>query len=165
MKTGIAILVSSAIFLVAASQVGAARPPREILGVSIGMPFDQAGERLEKSGTLTGGTVGPMGGKQVWNLEDRRYSHVVVRFNKDQRVEWITAFARKDGPAIRYRDIGDLKRARLQGQYFYSWNQPASGDRPAAVVRATGTDPERLASLSLYRLGNAFRERHASDSK
>jgi hypothetical protein len=166
MKTRTVSIISSLLFLLAAASAHAARPPREILGVSVGMPYEQSQEKLEKSGRLAGGPLGPLGGKQVWVLEDRRYSTLVVRYNKDQRVEWITAFARVEGPPIRYRDIGNLEKARLQGQYFYSWNQPAAGNRPATVVRAAGTDPERLTSLSLYKLGSAFKEvRSSSDTK
>jgi hypothetical protein len=165
MNTRTASLVSSLLLVLAISPALAARPPREILGVYVGMPYEESRERLAREGEFTGGPLGPSGGKHVWKLEDERFSHVVVRYNRDHQVEWITAFAREDGSAVRYRDIGDLKKAWLQGNYFYTWNQPASGDRPASLVRASGTDPERLASLSLYRLGSAFKEVGTSAGK
>jgi hypothetical protein len=158
MKIRTSSFLCTVLLVLAVTPAIAARLPGDLLGVSIGMSYDDSRERLEKVGQLAGGPLGASGGKQIWKLDDRRYSHVVVRYNSEHRVEWITAFAKVEGAAVRYRDIGDLKKARLQGRYFYTWNQPASKKRPASLVRACGTDPERLASLSLYRLGSAFRE-------
>jgi hypothetical protein len=134
-----------------ASPVWSGAVPGDLLGVRIGMTFEESARELEKSGELTRQRGGAAGTKQFWTLTHPRYAHAAVRFNRERRVEWITLFARPDGPPVRYSDIADLDQARIQGKYFYSWIELAKGGRPARAVRASGDDPERLHSVSLYR--------------
>lgn len=145
--------------LVSAAGAEARSLPGDLLGVAIGDSYENSREKLSDVGRATkSAEPGHYGSKEIWELDDPRYSNIVVRYNGERRVEWATVFVRKDGKAVRYRDIGNLKEARAQGQYFYSWSQPASGNRPAFVLRAAGTDPERLATLSIYRSGSADAE-------
>jgi len=148
---------SALLILLAAFPALAGGPPRDILGVSVGMPYEEAQARLSKNGEQTSGTLGAGGGKIAWRLNDKRYSHAVVRYNKSHTVEWMTVFAAESGKAVSYKDIGNLDQARLQGHYFYSWNC-VRRDGTSYVVRAAGTDSEKLQSLSMYRLGSAFKE-------
>ena len=127
-------------------------PPHEILGVSIGMSSDDAMKHLFDVGKPTKDESGPHGAKQIWQLDHPRFSYLIVSYDGDQKVAWLTAFVKKTGKPMRYRDVGNLKDARLQGKYFYFWNVKEDGEE--FVVRAAGTDSEKLETLSLFAPGS-----------
>jgi hypothetical protein len=128
-------------------------PPREILGVSIGMSFDDAQKHLANAGKPTKDESGPQGAKQIWQLDHPRFSYLIVSYDDEQKVAWLTAFAKKTGKPMRYRDVGNLQEARVQGRYFYFWTvKDKDGD--GYIVRAAGTDSERLETLSLFAPGS-----------
>lgn len=139
------------LFILIAAPAWSGTVPRDLLGVRIGMTYEESARQLERFGELTREKGGAGGAKQFWELTHPRYAHAAVRFNQERRVQWITLFARPDGPPVRYSDIADPDQARIQGKYFYSWIEPAKGDNPARGVRASGPDPERLSTVSLYR--------------
>ncbi len=127
----------------------------ELLGIRIGMTRDEVSERLKKLGTLAKDEGGPLGAKQFWELKkDPSYGWIALRYDDELRVQWMTAFARLDAKRhpVRYKDIGDPKQARLSGAYFYTWVLRGEGGADAHAVTARGTDPEVLASISVYRM-------------
>jgi hypothetical protein len=142
--------------LAAAPAAGARVPTDEVLRVRLGMPKQEALERLGKVGRKTSDRAGPSGSKQQWALSDRRYANLMIAFDPQERVHWISLFARKDGRVVRFRDLGDLARAQRRGNYIYFWSVPARGGRGAYQVIARSVDPDRVESLSLVRLSSVI---------
>jgi len=89
--------------------VAAARPRPEIMGISLDMKHDDAVARLKSIGSLEK----EQGKRQeVWALKDARISHLLVGYDSENRVRYVTAIARTDGPRIRYQEVADLKAAQ-----------------------------------------------------
>ena len=147
------LVVSRVLFVLFAASPALAKPPADnLLGVRLGMAKEDVAHRLKKIGRLETNKEGVRGAKQFWELDDRHYGWLAVRFNEEMRVVWISAFARqdKDRRSVRYRDIGELDEARHHGQYLYTWVVKKKGDPGSYAVTARGTDPEVLSSVSLY---------------
>jgi hypothetical protein len=153
LKPQVCGLVTLAVLLLLIPDFALAKSPADnLLGIRLDMPIDDVAKRLEKIGRLDTNKEGPGGAKQFWELRDRRYSWLAVRFNDEKKVVWVTVFARqeKDGRTVRYRDIGKLDEARHHGQYLYTWTVKKKGKPGSYAVTARGTDPALLSSLSLY---------------
>ena len=125
----------------------AGKIPTDLLGIRVGMEDRDARRRLEKMGTPVTSAEAP---KQTWNLRDKRYSSVTIRYDANWRVLWMTAFAREGGKRVRYGDIGDLNRAHRGGSYVYTWTLPVSKDGEPSAITARGPDPNYLSSISIY---------------
>ena len=128
-------------------------PAAEILGLYLGMPLEdveqrlrEIGERVEQKG-ISGDEHSDL--KQLWKLRDARFDNALVRFSAERRLKWISAYAREGGPSQLYSDVGDTTLARRAGRYIYSWSLEARQGRPAAMLTARGTSPERFSSVSL----------------
>ena len=132
-------------------------PSGEILGLRLGMSREAAIERLERIGRPQG-TEDEEGGKQSWALKDRRYRYVVVGFDAD-RLAWFSLFARPGGRPVLMRELGDLARAKRQGNYIYVWSVPSRGGRAGYEVIARSLDPDTLQSLSVAPLPGGDRAR------
>jgi hypothetical protein len=145
------------------ASVEAKNPSDEVLGIRVGMPMQESARRLEKLGLLAPGESADSK-KQYWRLKDSRFANLVVRFDKESRVQWVTAFARQGGRPVRFTDVGDLKRARQAGKYIYLWEIEPRGDRQGYQVIARGLDPNILNSVSLTGLGSAKRIERTSSS-
>ena len=130
----------------------AKRPVDRVLGLQLGMPKEAAVERLRKFGKLTSEKGEVAATRQRWELSDKSYAHLVIQYDSQRRVQWISAFARPGGRAIRYRDLGDLDQARKSGDYIYVWSVPARDAHDPYQVIARGHDPEIIESLSLARV-------------
>jgi hypothetical protein len=129
-----------------------ARPISEVLGVRLSMSQKDAHARLKKRGSLE---KEARKRQEVWAVNDRRVSHVIVGFDPDHKVRYITAIARTGGPQISYSEIGDIGTAQQvnnQGNYKFTWNVPAQRQHPTYLVVAHGRDPVNLESYSIKRL-------------
>jgi hypothetical protein len=96
------------------------------------------------------------GEQEVWILKnDHRFDYLVMRFDRQHRLSFVTAVVRKD-THMRYGDVAELKDARYATDgrnYSYTWTIAASGRQPSHLLVARGSDPDFLTSYSLYRLG------------
>lgn len=131
-------------------------PPPEALGVRLNMSEDEARERLKRIGTQKKEEQEREGeGEQeVWLLRDRRFSFLVVAFDREHKVRLIIATVRK-GARVRYEDLGDTKAARqaTDGRnYSYTWLIKPEGERQGYAVIARGGDPRYLTSYTVNRL-------------
>ncbi len=132
-------------------------PRHEVLGISLGMNEEVVRERLrkiadqqkeerEKEGE---------GEQEVWTLRhDKRFDYLIVRFDKEHRLWFMTAVVRKDH-RMPYSDLADIKSARQQTDgrnYTFTWIVPSRGKVPRYAVVARGGDPQYLVSYSIYRL-------------
>ncbi len=122
------------------------------MGVALGMSRDDAVARLKSLGSLE---KEDRKRQQVWAIKDPRISHLLVGFDPDFRVRYVTALARVGGPRIRYREIADLKsaqQAQNQGNYKFTWEIEARRGQAAYLIIAHGRDPQYLESYSVKTL-------------
>jgi hypothetical protein len=90
--------------------------------------------------------------QEVWAVKDSRISHLLVGYDADSRVRYVTAIARTDGPKIRYQEIADLKSARravVQGNHKFTWEIEARRGHDAFILIARGHDAQYLDSYSV----------------
>ena len=146
-------LVTIGVLLVAvafATAEGKTRP--EIMGVSLSMSREAALARLKAIGRLE---KEERKRQEVWAVNDARVSHLLVGYDTEYRVRYVTAIARAAGPRIRYEDVVDLKhaeRSNNQGNYKFTLEVDARRGRFAYVTIAHGRDPLYLDSYSVKRL-------------
>jgi len=144
-------LTSLSLLLVIGILVSAApaRPRPEIMGISLEMSRDDARARLKSIGSLE---KEDRKRQEVWAVKDSRISHLLVGYDADYRVRYVTAIARTDGPKIRYQEIADLKtaqRAVVQGNHKFTWEIEARRGQFAYILIARGHDPQYLDSYSV----------------
>jgi hypothetical protein len=126
-----------------------ARPRPEIMGISLDMTRDDARARLKSIGGLE---KEDRKRQEVWAIKDPRISHLLVGYDADYRVRYVTAIARTDGPRIRYQEVADLKSAQrkvVQGNHKFTWEIEARRGQIAYVLIARGHDPQFLDSYSV----------------
>jgi hypothetical protein len=129
--------------------VAAARPRPEIMGISLDMKHDDAVARLKSIGSLEK----EQGKRQeVWTLKDARISHLLVGYDGENRVRYVTAIARTDGPRIRYQEVADLKsaqRSNTQGNQRFTWEIEERRGQSGFILIARGHDAQYLDSYSI----------------
>lgn len=135
----------------------AAELERDILGIRLGMAKADAQKRLNEIGKFQ---RDERKRQDIWEVRDERFSHLIVGFDKEDKLRYVTATAREDKDAKRvgYEEIGRLKDARQAGDvsiknFNYEWNLPAEKGDPETLVSARGRDPKFLSTYSLKRMG------------
>lgn len=124
-----------------------ARPQAEIMGIALDMSRDDARARLQAMGNLE---REERKRQEVWMVRDQRFSHLLVGYDKDNRVRYVTAIARTDGPRMRYAEVADIKSAKQihsQGNHKFTWN--VRHGQVTYVLTARGHDPQYLDSYSV----------------
>ncbi len=128
----------------------------DIHGIRLGMTSAVVHKRLEKIGRKE---RDERKRQEVWVLNnDPRYSHIIVGFDPDMKLRYVTALARKDAAArnVTYSEIGDVKRAAerqtLPNNYQYIWKIKPQRNEPEGIVVVRGTDREHLASFSIKKV-------------
>ena len=143
-------LLSVSLLLVVSVLVSAAaaRPRPEIMGISLDMKRDDAVARLKSIGSLE---KEARKRQEVWAVKDARISHLLVGYDADGRVRYVTAIARADGPRIRYQEVADLKSAQRSvtpGNHKFTWE--IEGRRGHSfILIARGHDAQYLDSYSV----------------
>jgi hypothetical protein len=135
-----------------AASVAAATPRDEIMGIALGMSKVDARARLQTFGTLERETRKR---QEIWAVKDPRVSHLLVGYDPDLRVRYVTAIARNGGPRIRYDEVAELQSAeRLdnQGNYKFTWNVAEHSGHFAYRLIAHGHDPKYLDSYSIKKV-------------
>lgn len=134
-----------------ATETQAKSPPRDILGLRLGMNEAEVHRRLTRIGLEAGYPPAKLEKrKELWEVRHPKIASVAFKFDDEGRLKWITAFARKEGKRLRYRDVVDLRKAQRVGYYIYVWKVPAREGKPAYAVMARGADPEYLGNYALY---------------
>ena len=144
-------LLSLSLLLVMSVLVSAApaRPRPEIMGISLDMKRDEALVRLKSIGSLE---KEARKRQEVWAVKDARISHLLVGYDADNRVRYITAIARMDGPRIRYQEVADLKSAQrsdTSGNHKFTWEIEERRGQSAFLLIARGHDSQYLDSYSV----------------
>ena len=141
-----------------ASAVEASAPSlqRQILGLHLDMRMDAAHKRLQEIGTVIRHEENR---QEVWQIRHESFSHLLVGFDQEDKIRYVTAVAREDKEAKRvaYGEIGDLKKARQAGDpkinnFNYQWELPASKGNPHMVVIAAGRAPKLVTTYTLKSL-------------
>jgi len=130
-----------------------ARPRPEIMGISLDMSRDAARARLKAIGTLE---KEERKRQEVWAVKDSRISHLLVGYDSENRVRYVTALARTDGPRIRYQDVADVKSAQqshVQGNHKFTWEVATRRGHAGYLLIARGRDLQYLDSYSVKKLG------------
>jgi hypothetical protein len=142
------LLLTVAAFATAAE--AKARP--EIMGVALSMSRETALARLKTLGRLE---KEERKRQEVWVVNDPRISHLLVGYDTEYRVRYITAIARTGGPRIRYQEVVDVKhaeRSNTQGNYKFTREVAARRGQFAYVTIVHGRDPQYLDSFSVKRV-------------
>jgi hypothetical protein len=141
------------LLLISSAAAVQARVKPEIMGVALDMSREAAQSRLKAIGQLE---KEDRRRQEVWAIKDPRISHLLVGYDADYRVRYVTAIARTDGPRMRYQEVADLKSAQRlnsQGNYRFTWEIPERRGQVAFVVIALGRDPNFLDSYSIKKVG------------
>src|SRR6185295_9144239 len=143
-------LFSLSLLLVISVLVSAApaRPRPEIMGISLDMKRDDALARLKSIGSLEREARKQ---QEVWTVKDARISHLLVGYDLDNRVRYVTAIARTDGPRIRYHEVADLKSAQRSdtpGNHKFTW-EIESRRGESFILIARGRDAQYRISYSV----------------
>ena len=129
----------------------AARPRPEIMGIRLDMSHEDARARLQSIGSLE---REDRKRQEVWAVKDPRISHLLVGYDGDYRVRYVTAIARADGPRMRYQDVADLKsaqRSNTPGNHKFTWEFEEHRGKEAFIIIARGRDAQYLDSYSVKR--------------
>jgi hypothetical protein len=135
------------------ASVVAKQPPPQILGLRLGMPYTQAHARLNAIAKFKSEDEG----QQVWTLShDKRYQYLIIGFDHDRNVRYVTVLARPDGQPVNYADVGNLAdatRTGAKGNLRYTWkaNNKKGGFEYLAIAK--GTDDRYLNRYAVKRLG------------
>jgi hypothetical protein len=124
----------------------------EIMGIALGMSRDDVRAHLKSLGTLE---KEARKRQEVWAIKDARISHVLVGYDPDFRVRYVTAIARTGGPRMRYQEVADIKNAQRvnnQGNYKFTWEVAAQSGQSAYLIIAHGRDPQYLESYSIKKV-------------
>jgi hypothetical protein len=148
-----AVLPAFLLFSIIAPFAAARQPAPQILGLRLGMSYDQAHSRLNEIGQFKSEDEG----QQVWTLtHDRRYQYVIIGFDRGRQVRYVTALARPDGKPVGYAEVGDIAQATRSGgpgNFRYTWKVSDKGGRLEYLVIAKGKGQRYLDRYAVKRLG------------
>jgi hypothetical protein len=145
-------LLAFLLFILTALAV-AKQPAPQILGLRLGMSFDRAHARLNEIGHFKSEDEG----QQVWQLSyDKHYQYLIVGFDRDRTVRYITVLARPHGQPVNYADVGNLAEATRSGgvgnlRYTWKANDKKGGFEYLAIAK--GKDHRHLNRYAVKRLG------------
>ena len=131
-------------------------PAPEILGIRLGMSEQDARGRLKKLGSLE---KEARKRQEVWALTHPRISHLIIGFDPELYVRYVTAIARGSGPHINYSELAEVKAAQQainQGNFKFTREIRAKKGQPAYVVIAHGRDPQYLETYSVKKLDSVI---------
>jgi hypothetical protein len=148
----------SLLFICEASAVDASaqRIQRQILGLHLNVTMEATHKRLQEIGTVVRHEENR---QEVWQIRHESFSHLLIGFDKADRLRYVTAVAREDKGAKRvaYNDIGDVKKARQAGDpkinnFNYQWELPAADGNPHMLVIVAGRTPKLVTTYTLKSL-------------
>jgi hypothetical protein len=135
--------------------VVAKQPAPQILGLRLGMIYTVAHARLNQIGQFKSEDEG----QQVWTLRhDKHYQYLIIGFDRDRNVRYITVLARPDGQPVNYAEVGNLAEATRsggEGNLRYTWKATDKKGRFEYLAIAKGKDRRYLNRYAVKRLGVA----------
>jgi hypothetical protein len=156
MKKLILINLLLSIWAASAVEASAQRLQRQILGLHLNMTKEAAHKRLQEIGIVIRHEENR---QEVWQVRHESFSHLLIGFDKEDKLRYVTAVAREDKEAKRvgYNDIGDVKKARQAGDpkinnFNYQWELPAADGNPHMLVIVAGRTPKLVTTYTLKSL-------------
>ena len=146
------LLTISVLLVMVAFAAADAKTRPQIMGVSLSMSREAALARLKSLGRLE---REERKRQEVWAVNDARVSHLLVGYDAEYRVRYVTAIARNGGPRIRYQEVVDVRhaeRSNNQGNYKFTLEVDARRGQFAYITVAHGRDPQYLDSYSVKRV-------------
>lgn len=129
---------------------------RQILGIHFKLAKEDVHKRLSEIGNFVRDERKQ---QEIWQVRDASFSHLIVAFEKNGKLRFVTAVSREDAEAKRvpYGQIGNVEKARQAGDpginnFNYEWDLPSQEGHPRLLVIARGRDPNFLTTYSLKRL-------------
>lgn len=148
MKKMLFLTLTLALLIAGAAQ---AKPPEAtILGVSLEMSRAEAHTVLGKIGSLD---REERQRQEIWHIRSDRFKSVILGYDKEGRVRYVTAVSRPGGRRMRYSDAGRMGAAQhhVAGKtHTYTWTVKPGKGEPFLVI-AIGRDPKYLSYYSLKR--------------
>lgn len=149
MKIKLLVLIFGLSLLVTANATTTLRS--DVLGLHLRMSREAVHQRLAKAGRLE---REERGRQEVWTLtSDSQFATLLVGYDRDYHVRYVTAIAHEGGRRMRYSDVAPLKDARFEnagGVYRrYTWEFKPDAKRTGYFLIAEGRDPEFLKSFSI----------------
>ena len=139
------------------------QPAPQILGLRLGMAYERAHARLNEIGQFKSEDED----QQVWTLRnDKHYQYLIIGFDRERTVRYVTVIARPDGHPVNYADVGNLADATRTGgagnlRYTWKANDKKGGFDYLAIAK--GKDQRYLNRYAVKRLGVANDEDDARD--
>jgi hypothetical protein len=93
----------------------------DILGIRLGMSHDAVRSALASSGTFQ---RQERKRQEIWSVRDPRFNSLILGFDEEGNVRFVTAVADPGGTPVRYGDLGDVAEAthREAGlNHTYTW--------------------------------------------
>lgn len=118
--------------------------PDDILGIRLDMSRDSVRSVLAAVGTFE---REERKRQEVWTVRDPRFSSLLIGYDPDWTVRYVTAIANTAGAPITYSDVLEVSAAERRSAgdtYTYTWK---TGTPPHYVIAIGG--PERISYLSL----------------
>jgi hypothetical protein len=145
-------LLASLVLSLAALAVGK-QPAPQILGLRLGMSYTQAHARLNEIGQFKSEDEG----QQVWTLRnDKHYQYLIIGFDREHTVRYVTVLARPDGQPVSYAEVGNLADATRTGgagNLRYTWKVNDKKGHFEYLAIAKGKDQRYLNRYAVKRLG------------
>lgn len=149
-KLGLSVLILIMLAGIQCATRSASEPPRDILGIGIGMTRADAQKRLEEIAFFE---RNERKNQQIWRLkDDPHYSHLALGYDANNQIRYITAFADKSKKQVPFSDIGNLSKAKteiIERHHTYIWEVPAKDGAAAYFVNVYGDNPKFLTTYSL----------------
>ena len=93
----------------------------DILGIRLGMTHEAVRSVLASTGTFE---RQERKRQEIWSVRDPRFNSLILGFDEEGKVRFVTAVADPAGTPVRYADVGDLAEAthREAGlNHTYTW--------------------------------------------
>ena len=131
-----------------------------LAGIKIGMDRDDAHAALTAAGATSPSADKDADGKkstsadpdgaapEVWILKNSSYARVVFAADDNDKVLWVTAFARP-GQGVPFAQIGSLARAAASGPAFAVWNVISPRGSFREIARGRGGKAQVVSLLPL----------------
>jgi hypothetical protein len=143
----------------------AKQPAAQILGLRLGMSYDRAHARLNEIGQFKSEDEG----QQVWQLShDQHYQYLIIGFDRDRSVRYISVLARPNGQPVDYADVGNLAdavRSGGEGNLRYTWKANDRKGRFEYLAIAKGKDRRYLNRYAIKRLRAANSTANENDDR
>lgn len=129
---------------------------RQVLGIHFKLAKEDVHKRLKEIGSFV---RAERKRQEIWQVRDASFSHLIVAFDKNAKLRFVTAVSREDADAKRvpYTQIGNVEKARQAGDpsinnFNYEWDLPSLDGHPHLLVIARGRDPTFLTTYSLKKV-------------